>query len=234
MISFVVPCLNEELLIGRCIRSIQREIISTGIEAEIIVVDNGSTDNTASLASLHGADVVYWSKPGLLEAKQAGLKTVQYPLVAFIDADCMLRVGWLTKVIERFADPKVEAASGPYHYYDLPWHGQVASDVVFGVYSVMSYFIPVMMGGNSVFRTDTLRRLGGFDVSIPFWGEDTWSVVQMAKQGKVVWDAKLKVDSSGRRLIGQGYLTTLWSYLVNSVAVRLTGKPTEQIHKQYR
>jgi glycosyltransferase involved in cell wall biosynthesis len=241
MITFVIPALNEEFLIGRCIHAIEREVIATGIDAEIIVVNNGSTDSTNVRAwearPSHPAivfRVVEEPRRGLLQAKQTGLGAARGDLVAFIDADCMLRLGWLTKVIERFADARVEAMSGPYHYYDLPWEGRVASGAVFKLMGGLNYLMPVVLGGNSVFRTDTLRRLGGFDTSIQFWGEDTWTAVQMAAQGSVVFSSKLKVDSSGRRLIGQGYLATLWAYMRNSVAVRLTGKPAEQIHKQYR
>lgn len=240
MISFVIPALNEEMLIGRCLRAIKREIVSTGIAAEIIVVNNGSRDATAVRAwenrPGHGIPFSVLEEPrrGLLRAKQRGLAEAQGDLVAFIDADCMLRLGWLGKVMERFADPRVVAASGPYHYYDLPWEGRIAGDIVFKLYGALSYLTPILLGGNSVFRTEMLRGLGGFDTSIAFWGEDTWAAVMLARHGKVVFDPRLTVDSSGRRLIGQGYLPTFGAYLVNSIAVRLTGRPASQRAKAFR
>jgi cellulose synthase/poly-beta-1,6-N-acetylglucosamine synthase-like glycosyltransferase len=243
MISFVIPALNEELLIARCIHSIRRETISLGLENEIIVVDNGSTDNTAKIAyqaprnrssAFGDFKVITEPRRGLLRAKQTGLAAARYPLVAFIDADCMLRLGWTQHVIERFADPRVVAVSGPYHYYDLPWQGRVASDLVFGVYGVLGNVMPILLGGNSVFRADALRQIGGFDTSIKFWSEDTYTAVRCAEHGKVIFDQKLKVDSSGRRLIGDGYLRTLASYIYSSLVFRLTGRAVNWGHVDHR
>jgi glycosyltransferase involved in cell wall biosynthesis len=50
-ISFVVPAYNEEALIASCLAAIQAEIARTGCPAEIIVVDNNSSDGTRRIAS---------------------------------------------------------------------------------------------------------------------------------------------------------------------------------------
>jgi glycosyltransferase involved in cell wall biosynthesis len=70
LISFVVPAYNEEALIASCIASIQSEIAQTGCQAEIIVVNNDSTDGTRLIASsIPAVLVVDEMQRGLVQAR---------------------------------------------------------------------------------------------------------------------------------------------------------------------
>ncbi len=72
-ISFVVPAYNEKALIASCLDSIRSEIAHTGCPAEIIVVDNNSTDGTRRIASsVPGVVVVDEPQRGLVQARKAG------------------------------------------------------------------------------------------------------------------------------------------------------------------
>ena len=55
--SIILPCLNEEKTLGICIRKIHQFFSNTGLTYEIIVADNGSTDNSALVAKNNRADV---------------------------------------------------------------------------------------------------------------------------------------------------------------------------------
>ncbi len=236
-ISFVIPALNEEKLIGNCIRSISREIEAYGVNGEIIVVDNASTDNTTKVALESGANfVVLEGRRGILYAKQAGLSCASYDLIAFIDADCTLRRGWMRRVIKDFAAPEVLAVSGPYRYHDVSRLGRLAADTVFSVYGLVSHFMAMMMGGNSVLRRDVLWAFGGLNnPAITFWGDDTWIAIQVAKLGKrPKFDLRMTVNSSGRRLIADGYLKTFARYIKNDFAIRMRGEPATVGHREVR
>src|SRR5215469_1789898 len=194
-VSFIIPALNEELLIGRCINSIKREIERCpGITAEIIVVDNGSTDATVPVALVKGAKVEIEKQPGVQAAKAHGLAVSKYPVVATIDADCMLREGWIARVIEDLSDPDIVAVYGPYRYYDIRSPGRYLTNAVFCGMSALSRVMPMMMGGNSAFRRYALHQTGGFDPTFTFWGEDTNIAIQVGKLGRVKFDVKLRVD----------------------------------------
>ena len=54
LVSVVLPCLNEEEALGVCIDKIQRSFASANIDGEIIVCDNGSTDNSVAIAKTYG------------------------------------------------------------------------------------------------------------------------------------------------------------------------------------
>ena len=64
LVSFVVPAYNEEVLIGSCLAAITAEVSRTGCPAEVIVVNNGSSDNTSGIAlATPGVKVI--DEPGL-------------------------------------------------------------------------------------------------------------------------------------------------------------------------
>lgn len=85
MISVVIPALNEE----EPIAAVVRDCLTTGLPAEVIVVDNGSTDRTADRAREAGARVVSEPTPGYGRACAAGIRALAPPcdIVVFLDGD---------------------------------------------------------------------------------------------------------------------------------------------------
>ena len=74
-ISIVIPALNEEGIVGKTVRSVPVDKLNEkGLETEIIVVDNASTDNTAKEAEEAGARVVFGAKRGYGNAYLKGFK----------------------------------------------------------------------------------------------------------------------------------------------------------------
>ena len=64
LVSVVMPCLNEEATIGRCVAKAWRGIELAGVPGEVIVADNGSTDRSPQIAAAAGARVVHQPKRG--------------------------------------------------------------------------------------------------------------------------------------------------------------------------
>lgn len=86
-ITIVLPCLNEEDAIGSCIESIQEVIDRQHLDAEILVVDNASTDRTAEIAREHGARVVYQPVRGYGNAYLKGFAQARGRYIVMADAD---------------------------------------------------------------------------------------------------------------------------------------------------
>jgi glycosyltransferase involved in cell wall biosynthesis len=231
MISFVVPALNEEKLIARCIQSIICEAGNTTYE--IIVVDNGSTDNTAVLAKLAGARVISETTKGLTRARQAGYLASQYDLIACIDADNVLPYGWLN---EAMAAMKFDVAvvSGPIFYLEFGLFKTIVTSLFYSIGSFISRWFPMVQGGNFIIRRSALDAIGGFDTSIDFYGEDTDIAYRVDKIGKVEFSADMWAYSSSRRADSEGLYVMGAKYITNFFWVHLFGHPFTEVSRDIR
>lgn len=97
--SFVIPCLNEEGSIGKTIQDIG-ENVPKFLKYEVIVVDNGSTDQTPDLARKLGAAVIIKPKVSIAELRNIGAKHANGTVLVFIDADISLTEKWSQKILE--------------------------------------------------------------------------------------------------------------------------------------
>jgi glycosyltransferase involved in cell wall biosynthesis len=87
LVSVVMPCLNEEAAIGACIEKIQRALAGAGINGEIVVCDNGSTDASVSIAERMGARVVHQPHRGYGNAYLKGFAAARGRYLIMGDAD---------------------------------------------------------------------------------------------------------------------------------------------------
>ena len=242
-ISFVVPAYNEEALLPACLAAIRAEIERTGVAAEVIVVNNASTDRTPDVAAAAaGVVLVHEPKKGLVQARKAGFEASSGELVANIDADTLIPPGWLDRVEQEFArDPQLVTVSGPYDYYDVPFRIRAAARVFymvgFGTYSFNRFVLRVgsmVQGGNFVLKRDALIRAGGFDPAFTFYGEDTDIARRMAGVGRVKFTWALMAKSSGRRLRGDGLIMTGVRYSANYLWATFFHKPFTESWNDYR
>ena len=81
-VTVIIPCLNEAEPIGDVVREVLLQDV-----AEVIVVDNGSTDATADVARAAGARVVREPTPGYGRACAAGVAAARTPILCFLDGD---------------------------------------------------------------------------------------------------------------------------------------------------
>src|SRR3989344_7341195 len=102
-LSIVVPAYNEEKYIAACLEAILAQGRDDDRLAEIVVVDNASSDRTAEVASVFPkVRVVHEPVRGLTKARQRGLAVVETELVGYVDADTVIGPGWLARVFEKF------------------------------------------------------------------------------------------------------------------------------------
>ncbi len=87
LVSVVMPCLNEEAAIGPCIEKIQRTFAAAGIDGEIVVCDNGSTDASVAIAERLGARVVHQPLRGYGSAYLKGFASARGRYFVMGDAD---------------------------------------------------------------------------------------------------------------------------------------------------
>jgi len=225
-ISLVIPAYNEERWLGDTLKSVCEN--GKGKFKEVIVVDNASTDRTAEIAASYpGVRVVREDRKGTGYARERGFREATGDIVGFMDADTLMSSTWADKVRRAFIrDQNLACVSGPYYFYDMPaafsmtytalWH------IAIPLFYVISTFITA---GNFAIRRSTLEKMGGFDTSITFHGDDADVGRRAARYGKVrpLWGLVLK--SSGRRFHAFGTSRMLYRYLVNSLVGTFTTKP---------
>ena len=246
-ISFVVPAYNEQALIARSLNAIRDEILRAGQllgeDAEIIVVNNASTDATAAVAAaIPGVIVVDEPRKGLVQARWAGFEASSGDLVANIDADTVIPAGWLTEALRQFERSKtLVGLSGPYVYYGVPRR----VNLVVGGYYRLAYtaylfnrFVlnvgSMLQGGNFIVRRDAMLKLGSPSHRFSFYGEDTDMARRLSKVGGVKFTFRLPAASSGRRLAGEGVFTIGLRYTMNFFWATFRGRPFTEVWQDIR
>jgi glycosyltransferase involved in cell wall biosynthesis len=86
-VSVVIPCLDEAETIAECVMRARAVLEEAGLEGEVIVVDNGSTDGSGDLARAAGALVIEEPRRGYGSAYLAGLDVVRGDYIVMVDAD---------------------------------------------------------------------------------------------------------------------------------------------------
>jgi glycosyltransferase involved in cell wall biosynthesis len=113
LISVVIPVHNASASLTRCLGALKT---STFQDFECVVVDDGSTDDSAALAAASGARVVATGgQRGPAYARNRGAESAEREILFFIDADVMAQSGTLAQVARAFeANPALDALIGSY------------------------------------------------------------------------------------------------------------------------
>ena len=86
LISVIIPTYNRERFVGKAIDSVMRQSFT---DLELIVIDDGSTDETRQILEAYGADIkcIFQENAGVSSARNAGIRVAQGTWVAFLDSD---------------------------------------------------------------------------------------------------------------------------------------------------
>jgi glycosyltransferase involved in cell wall biosynthesis len=116
MLTVVIPTRNRADLLGRALESIETQTLARA-RFEVLVVDNGSTDETAAVAAAFGNRLgnlrcVYAPEPGLHVGRHAGLREAKGDVLVYADDDIRALPTWLEAIEENFRDPAVAMVGG--------------------------------------------------------------------------------------------------------------------------
>jgi glycosyltransferase involved in cell wall biosynthesis len=100
-VSVVMPCLNEAETLADCIRAARDGLRNAGINGEVVIADNGSTDGSGEIALSLGARVVHVAEKGYGSALQAGIHAAQGDWIIMGDADRSYDFSRIAPLIEK-------------------------------------------------------------------------------------------------------------------------------------
>lgn len=101
-LTILMPCLNEEKTLKECIVKASVFLKSNNINGEVLIADNGSTDNSIKIAKKYGARVINVENKGYGNALRAGIKEAKGEYIIFGDCDCSYDFLDLKRYVEKF------------------------------------------------------------------------------------------------------------------------------------
>lgn len=114
MISVIIPAHNAARTIEACLVALQQQT-AVSDPYEIIVVDDGSSDNTGHLATNLGAQVLRQPRSGPAAARNLGIRAAHGDIACFTDADCIPAPTWMSEITAPLRhDPDIAASKGAY------------------------------------------------------------------------------------------------------------------------
>lgn len=204
-LTAIICTRNRASFLDKCIRSLLDQSCNDEV-FNVLVVDNGSTDDTKSILqqyeSLAHFSSVFEPVTGLSRARNRGWREAKTPLVGYIDDDAVTVKDWVTSILEVDATqtPLPAWIGGPIH---LEWEVSAPAWVEGDLLVPLGYVdwggesryltkTERLGGGNSVYRTDILKQIGGFDERL---GRDAHSLLSGEET-----QLQKRLELSGERL----------------------------------
>jgi glycosyltransferase involved in cell wall biosynthesis len=222
LVDVVFPCLNEAAALPWILAK-----MPSGYRA--IVVDNGSTDNSADVARSLGALVVTESVRGFGSAAHAGLTAATAPIVAFCDADASMDPGDLPRLIEKVVTGEADLVLGrrrPTTRGAWPLHARLANRALALLIRRATGLRLSDLGPMRAGRREAMLELGMLDRRSGY-------PLEMVLRGRAAGWRILELDVPYAPRVGRSKVTGTFRGTVNAVRdmSRLLAASTPEVHR---
>lgn len=203
-LSVVIPVRDDAPALRRCLAALAAQ---TFPPHEVVVVDNGSVDDSAAVATAAGARVVPEPVRGIPAAASTGYDAASGDVIVRCDADTVPPADWLERVAAAFAqDPELDALTGTGTFYDV---GPVRAAVVGRLYLTAYYVLmhaamahPPLWGSAMALRREAWLRARPLVHRDPELHDDVDLAFALGPHARIRYDRTLRVRVSGRSLVG--------------------------------
>ncbi|NQU57169.1 MAG: glycosyltransferase [Rhodospirillales bacterium] len=203
--TIIVPAYNCADVLSGCLSALSEQTVRP---LEIIVVDDGSSDETAAVAeSFEGVHLVRRPKRGGAgAARVSGVKEARADIIAFIDSDCMAPPDWLEKILGEFdRDPELVAVGGMYRHCHaksvISMFGKFEEEYLHGFFAKTPYQ-STLTGGNKAVKRSIWEEVRSGRELIHFpnvaSSEDTVVANEIRAVGKTLFNPDIFVSHMPR------------------------------------
>jgi glycosyltransferase involved in cell wall biosynthesis len=226
-LSVVIPVKDDARALTACLAALGRQSLRA---LEVVVVDNGCTDDSMAVARAHGARVVVEHAPGIPAAASAGYDAALGDVLVRCDADSRPPADWLVRIQQAFTDdPGLDALTGDGDFYDLgAWGPGLARLYLAAYYATMHAALahPPLWGSNMAVRRQAWERARD---RIHRWDPEVHDDADLAfalgPLARVRRDPTLRVGVSGRSLRGGRQVRRRFVRGFRTVAAHRTTSP---------
>jgi cellulose synthase/poly-beta-1,6-N-acetylglucosamine synthase-like glycosyltransferase len=223
MISVIIPAYNAASTIRDTIEALLNQNYPKN-KYEIIVVDDGSEDNTVKIVkSYKRVRLIQQKHKGPAATRNLGAKKAKGSILLFTDSDCIPSRNWIRNMIESFKDSEIVGVSGTYK--TLNKESIVARFIGYEIarnHEVMKKqkYIDFIGSYSAAYRKDIFLKFGGFDESFPIAsGEDPELSFRISKAGyKMFFQPKAYVyhrhPDSLKKFLKQQFWRGYWRVLL--------------------
>jgi glycosyltransferase involved in cell wall biosynthesis len=184
-ISIIIPAYNEERYIAECLTAITSQSITHLINSvEVVVVDNGSTDNTISIAKKYNVKIIHSSADYVGGVRNDGVKETEGEILVFLDSDCVVSPTWLNSAVESLITSESSAVGGQYRLrsnpsiYEKYWVLNEPNTVVFS---------KTLIGGCLITWRAAFKKVDGFSETLTAGEDEDYSRKVMNLNGLKVF-----------------------------------------------
>lgn len=235
-VSVVVPVFNSGKTIAKCLDSLMR---LNHPRYEIIIVDDGSTDNTARICrGYNEITFVQLPRSGASKARNVAIEMARGKFIAFTDGDCVVEEDWLTQLEKGFTSPEIAGVGGD---QKCPEDDTKTGTTIHGFLKSVGFvadYVKTDAGMketehnptcNGMYRKEVLEEVGGFNEDL--WpGEDVELDLKIRRRGyKLIYNPAASV-AHYRPGTYRGFARMLYRYgIAQGYLVRKYG-PFRRLH----
>lgn len=224
-VSVIIPTRNRAKMVCTAIESVLAQQ-TENIQLEVIVIDDGSTDNTFTVIQELPVICLRGKGQGVSVARNMGLDAATGEFIAFLDDDDAWAQGYPQQQIAllqqhseygavisqiMMADENLQPNDGPYPKYEIPsgW-----------MFDAFLYYVPGV--ASAIVRTSVVREIGGFDPKLR--GSEDWDwMLRIAKTHQIGFVPAVSMivrqHNQGRTFAKEGEEVMLWRRFCDTMSV---------------
>ena len=178
--SIIIPAYNEEDYLPATITALQKAMATLDLHGEIIVVDNNSSDNTATIATDHGVKVVFEPVNQISRARNAGAREANGRYLIFVDADTIVPLELLQQALINLESGKI-IGGGACVSGNIKIHFSL--QLLLTLWNGISILTRNAAGSFIYCQRDAFEAIGGFSENV-YASEEIWLSRKLKKLGR--------------------------------------------------